>query len=776
MLFADPVFCDKGHTHERSSIESHFRARREMKAEEEERLQQEAGGAPPRADSCGAGSNFDPTCPLTSEPISEILIINDQLDRMVAMLVESGIIPLEDGELEDWRERREEKTRLARERRTQEAARQEETPHEAHQEEPRPPAAPITDSTTVRIQHPLRRCNPAGHTDLGISVTLCPSDWEESAKIQIPIPRCSNGCCRSRLRKSNRGTCARCTQILCSNCLVFHVGDTSQNDRSAKKHLICPECVLQVSNTLAVGVDPESNSEESQLVKELDTVMTRFFTSLRERTSVVQHQVTQFNKHQSFVTFAERLSKQIVELEQTKDTLGNQIRQAREQAEAAKHDENSATDVTADSPTPEEMGLQTKVSDLQAKYNEIDWTDEEGMIQGSLLEYQLNEAMGELAVARSSRPSTTTSARGAAGANAKQTSELEAKYAAVQAKYDALLAKGPSNEHDHKYAIKLTQLADEFEKLSTKLMQARETAPAVRVRKSASSRSSSSTSSSNGDANSRVKLGNIASSLASFITMPFSSAKSSATVSSLKDTPTSAAPIDDTIGSNIPAPVLNAASVAIATSDLAAIGVIGIEEVSELPLSLHYPSARLRNQVLVLRNELELAQLESERSLDEEYASHRRQLQTRVEQLEDELVTMRREVASAQASAAEEERLQRDRVARREAAERERQRIERERATEAARLRREKERLETARRQQERETRKALRGLDLRKCGNPKCGFGPFEKFNCNDMGAHNDTFFYIDSKGRRQQRRRNECPQCRWTNSDWNQWPKFNA
>jgi hypothetical protein len=34
-LFADPVFCDKGHTHERSSIERHFHARREMKADEE---------------------------------------------------------------------------------------------------------------------------------------------------------------------------------------------------------------------------------------------------------------------------------------------------------------------------------------------------------------------------------------------------------------------------------------------------------------------------------------------------------------------------------------------------------------------------------------------------------------------------------------------------------------------------------------------------------------------------------------------------------------------
>jgi hypothetical protein len=62
-LFADPVFCDKGHTHERSSIERHFHARREMKDEEGKRLSQTQGGGISAEETCGAGRNFDPTCP-----------------------------------------------------------------------------------------------------------------------------------------------------------------------------------------------------------------------------------------------------------------------------------------------------------------------------------------------------------------------------------------------------------------------------------------------------------------------------------------------------------------------------------------------------------------------------------------------------------------------------------------------------------------------------------------------------------------------------------------
>ena len=223
-------------------------------------------------------------------------------------------------------------------------------------------------------------------------------------------------------------------------------------------------------------------------------------------------------------------------------------------------------------------------------------------------------------------------------------------------------------------------------------------------------------------------------------------------------------------------PSLDAAAAEISISDLAAIGVIGVEEVIELPLDLHYPSTRIRHQVLVLRNNLELARLQSEHTLDEHYSSLRQELQSRVEGLEDELVTMRREVASAQATAEEEERLRQERVSRRAAAELERKRLEQERAAAAERLRQEQERLEAARRKEEEDTRQSLRGLDLRRCGNPKCGYGPFEKFACNDMAAHNDVFTYIDANGRRQQRKRNECPQCGWTNKDWHAWPRFVA
>jgi vacuolar-type H+-ATPase subunit I/STV1 len=147
--------------------------------------------------------------------------------------------------------------------------------------------------------------------------------------------------------------------------------------------------------------------------------------------------------------------------------------------------------------------------------------------------------------------------------------------------------------------------------------------------------------------------------------------------------------------------------------------VIDIEGHIELPFDLRYPSARIRHQVLVARNNLELAKIESERTLDEYYGSLRQQIQTRLDELQDELATMRREVASAQAIAEEEERLRQERVAGRAAAERERKRLEAERAAEVRRLRQEQERLEAVRRKEEEATRQSLRGLDLRRCGNP---------------------------------------------------------
>jgi hypothetical protein len=41
-------------------------------------------------------------------------------------------------------------------------------------------------------------------------------------------------------------------------------------------------------------------------------------------------------------------------------------------------------------------------------------------------------------------------------------------------------------------------------------------------------------------------------------------------------------------------------------------------------------------------------------------------------------------------------------------------------------------------------------------------------------MQAHNDPIYYVDELGRRQRRRRNDCPHCRWFEADWAKWPRF--
>jgi type II secretory pathway component PulJ len=799
-LFADPVFCDKGHTHERSSIERHFHARREMRAEEEERFRQTEGDAVIPGERCGAGRNFEPTCPLTGEPISEILISNDNLDRMVQLLVECGHLTLDDDELEDWRERRKEKTRLAQERRAQadSQALVQDTKQGSSPQVSQPLAMVNINADTVLVHG--KTDNHEGHFCLGVSVALCPSDWDRTASNSVPIPRCSNSCCRTRLQTSNQDSCARCARMLCSTCLVFHVTEADQRysdalDDEGRHHAICPECALQISHALSIRSATEADSDEFlRKEEEIDETMEQFFASLMNQKAELQHLVLHYRVHKSFQKDAHVLNQRIEELRRTRTTLEQDIRQAEEKVKAAKIDDDEFESekglAALHSPTPDELRLQTTISALHAELNTIDWTTEEGIIRGSLLEHQHNEAILDLGVAQSLKTHTADVNEKPPKLSEKTEliNALESRWSAVAAEHDALIDKGPSNEHDYEFTVRVSELTHMYDQLSTELIQAKEELEKA-LEKSLADGTSTSCDDKSENEKSDLFPNAIASSLMQFMVKPFariklessSSTRASSTVHSetgcnLRDDVESAlaGPMEELM--DLIVPTLNETTVEIAIVDLAAIGVIGIEEVMDLPLGLRYPSVRTRHQVLVLRNHLELARVESERALDEYYGGLRQQLQARVEGLEDELVTMRREVASAQAIAEEEERLRQERMARRAAAEMERQRLEEERAVQAQRLRQEQEKLEAVRREQEEETRRSLRGLDLRRCGNPVCGFGPFEKFACNDMGAHNDVFTFIDANGRRQNRRRNECPLCQWTNKDWNAWPKFDA
>ena len=803
-LFADPVICDRGHTHERSSIERHFNSRREMKAEEEARLRQKQGTALTAEETCNSQRNFDPTCPLTGEPISEILINNDQCDRMVQLLVESDQIPLEVGELEDWRERRKEKARLAQERRAQVDCQSTfQSAQESSRQESPPPAVVSVDSNTVVVQR--QAYNRAGHFHLGVAVALCPSDWERPLCEQVLIPRCSNSCCRTRLQTSNHGACARCTQILCSDCLVFHVKEANMADSDAvdDDHAICPECTSQILRVLGTRSAADPGSDESRVVEKIDETLTQFFASLIDKKAEIQNQVLQYRVHQSYVTDADVLSHRIDELLQTRLTLENQIRQAQEQANAAAktdHDESDSEKKLSASDSTDPDELRTRISELVKELNAIDWTTEDGTIRGSLLEYQHNEATVNLGVALSlnSNKVNLDKANSTSQETSEQIQDLEFRCAAAMAEHEALRGKGPSNEHDHEFSMKISELSHRYDQLSMELMQAKE-----ELEKRQQSRAESVPASSTG-ASARIICENqnekhgflgltFAGSLTRIMLKPFTSRKSASSsdlASSTSKSYSDGCSSGDVMASSNQAmagmeveedielilPALNASTAEIAIADLAAVGTIDVEEVIALPLDLHYPSVRIRYQVLVLRNNLELARLESERALFEYYGSLRQQLQTRVERLEDEVVALHREVACAEATAEQEERLRQERISRRAAAELQRKLLEEERAAQAERLRQEQERLEVARRKEEEATRQSLRGLDLRRCGNPSCGYGPFEKFACNDMAAHNDVFTFIDANGRRQQRKRNECPQCRWTNPDWKAWPKFDA
>ncbi|CAB9523693.1 Paired AMPhipathic helix protein [Seminavis robusta] len=854
-LFADPVFCDKGHTHERSSIEAHFRARREMKEEEEARLLREGRSN----DGCGAGRNFDPTCPLTNEPISNILIPNDQCDRMLPLLVENGLVPLEEGELEDWRLRREEKRRLAGERRANSARQQAsfDATSDAAEEAPMP-AAPSSeptyatlsesqvgsavDSGTAHIWRPLSRTE----NDLGLAVALCPPGWQKPEGYErAPVPRCSNTCCRSRLPQEVQRACDRCSQLVCSDCLVFRVDDVARATSTIQSdggHFICPDCVLQIRDVLAV--DTDDRSREAQRAKEVDAMMAEFFASLQTRKEDLQHQIIHAQKHQELQSSSAAMERRIRSLEDTKQSLMRDIQRAEETAEAAKQEEedsdvqsvSSVSSTEAPDSTTREEELQSRITQLRNQYYEVNWNVEDGVLRGSMLEHQLNEAMEALAMARSvsSGPPDppapkATSARNAM-ANRRRIARmerLERRCEQLELDRRELLARGPINAQDINYAMAMSRLSGELDSTSAKLASLKSQDEKGQTRKSTSMLSAKLASLKHDDGEQERKeesdtvvatapsvaakpsapqggprkrrtsdprgkkrrstqqkrfsgvqqATHVAKAFAEFVTgIPMLSGKNKKKSGHRKTVESSssevsgssaqnALPNETVLGVTTSSPVLDAEALQAAIASLSAIGSIGVEEVFELPLNLHYPSLRMRNRVRMLRTDLDLAKIESERLLEEEYSGYQREVEAKVDSLEDDVVELRRKAASVQETAEEEQRLQRERAGRREAAQRERQRREEER-------RREKERLQADRQRQERETRQALRGLDLRQCG--RCGYGPFEKFNCNDMAAHNDVFHYMDEQGRRQQRRRNECPQCRWTAGDWNRWPRF--
>ncbi|KAI2489295.1 hypothetical protein MHU86_25302 [Fragilaria crotonensis] len=516
------------------------------------------------------------------------------------------------------------------------------------------------DSNAVVIQR--QAYNREGHFYLGVAVALCPSDWERLVREQVSIPRCCNSCCRTRLQTSSQGACARCTQILCSDCLVFHVKDANSRDTDAldDDHAICPECTLQILRVVSTRSAAEPGSDESRLVEEIGEALKQFFASLMDEKTELQHQILHYRVHQSFVTDAEVLSQRIEELQQIRLTLENQILQAQQHAKAAARTDHDESDLdermpASDSSTPDEQRLQTRISEISTELNSIDWTTEEGTIRGSLLDYQLNEAMVDLGVAMSleAREFNVGEETSTSEVTTEQIQDLECRCAAAMAEHDALIQKGPSNEHDHVFSMKVSELSHRYDQLSLELMQAKE-----ELEQRQQSRA--------------LPVPALCPCTSAGETKSTSSAGDASRGDVMAPSNQASAGIDYI---EVILPSLNATAAEIAISDLAAIGTIGIEEVIALPLDLHYPSDRIRHQVLVLRNILELARLESERALDDYYASLRQQLQSRVERLEDEIVTLHRDVANAQATAEEEERLRQERIARRAAAELRRKRL-----------------------------------------------------------------------------------------------------
>jgi len=155
---ADPVVCDDGFTYDRPTIEQHFRSRIEQ---EEERQRQEEGGeqSTDNAACCGARREIRLTGPRTNEIVSDRLLPNRNLDQQIVELIEGGHPDLTEEDIEDWKERREQKRendRIRREEEQRARERQEERAREGERyehirrEEAAEAAARDTASATKR--------------------------------------------------------------------------------------------------------------------------------------------------------------------------------------------------------------------------------------------------------------------------------------------------------------------------------------------------------------------------------------------------------------------------------------------------------------------------------------------------------------------------------------------------------------------------------------------------------------------------------------------------
>ena len=783
-IMADPVTCDDGNTYERKVIERVFqdriRAEQERQDAEERRAREERTGTGHNNNNddddddavcCGARPPIQLTSPISGAVVSGRLVPNRFIERQIVRLVEQNALGMNEQEVNDWKERREEKIKSDRaryEERKREEEEEERRRRNAEEAEARraaeresagggdetadtPPAAAAAKGQTQQ-QAMIRLDRNTVHTreklctdDLGFSVDLC-EDMEqivpEFLTTEMQKARCMVACCAVELEGRNRW-CARCGRLACAQCLAFAVTDIQETPGITPRR-ICLDCLTNVVD----GLDPSDiRARRVRVVVQRTKVDVR----LKELTKVAgdkQDLVVRQDMANQYRPAVEELNREISRLGARATELRGNIDSANQEADKARNGARAAQESQQNKARQElEKRCRALSKELDAMRSKGPPEDEaecaEFFARMTTIGTELSDAEFDLTLARtsisvaamaSSSPPPPTAAAAATPQRGGGAGEsLQAKRQQLESRRNELVS---STKYDPvARVVELSAIDNELEELYIQIALEDSQCPS-------SVSSSSSPSGTSGDIENRD-----------------------------------------------------------VSSERAHLAAIGFELPGwPLPLGLEYPTKKVQLQLDSLRNALSLRQVESQRVWEDHFLGIQNKLTEQRDACEADVARVEAELQEAQNRARQEianmeERREQQRLAeerrRQEEEVRRRQREERRRREEQARRERERQRQEQERKA--REEAEALRRRNaeaeaaterafatagtsaatfggkgqLKMCG--RCKAGPFENKACADLASHNDAIAGSS-------RNANHCPNCGWFNPRWEKWPLWDG
>mmetsp|Transcript_22995 Transcript_22995/g.33402 ORF Transcript_22995/g.33402 Transcript_22995/m.33402 type:complete len:1657 (-) Transcript_22995:376-5346(-) len=684
-VMADPVICDDGFTYDRPTIEQHFRTRIEQ---EEARQREEEGGQSSADDAacCVTRRKIQLTSPKTGQVISDRLVPNHDMELHIVELIKEGKLDMTEGNIADWKKRREEKLKNDHRRREverkereriEEKRKKREAAERLHREEANtaqgggqaavsaaPPEAkqrPWADQVKVDriICHDKDKLS---EHDLGISVALC-HDNERCCSPEYAssvgagnVPRCMVACCAKRLT-SDHHWCARCGRLACSDCLEFHVTDYAS--RSTQTHSICGECVTQIVDVM----NPRGTSGQVRAII-INGSLRRHMSELTDRAIELQDQRVKLNAETQFGSGIHHLENEVKGLEQTSNQLQARIRDAEIRAKNARNNGSSASNsalgrggITGESIAE----LEQTCADLRRQHiwlegREVPYSEEAQMERFTaiseiesrleLAQMKLSEMQSEFANSSQISPENC----GSVEEWKEIRDRLRIEYA------DLTRTRVPEDEFSQiRYIKRISEVTARLEEADMKLSE---------LRSDNNSATGADSNDFSVDGKSAPELEEMLVSLQreydDMLSQPMPEHEASQ-FARIEDISLMSSRLETLQISLVEARTKEESSNAInqgrdssqiEMDDPVLLGAIGLRDNKwPLPLGLSYPTTRMEKQLELLKNTLAQELSIAERKYDDEYTERRRRLTETRDRLEDEIEQARAMAQDAEASA-----------------------------------------------------------------------------------------------------------------------------